>query len=304
MKLSVVVPCFNEKDSVLEFHSLLSKELKLNKISYELIMVDDGSNDNTLELLKEIVTRDKNVRVISFSRNFGKESAMLAGLKHANGQYVAIMDSDLQHTPSMLISMYNKLIETPSCDVVCAYKSNRSDESSFKRTLTALFYRINNFVSDAKLLPGASDFRLFKSSVKDAIISLPEKNRFLKGIFSRIGFNTIYVPYMPEKRSYGSSKWSFINLIKYSFGGMISFSTKPLKSIFIIDFILFLICFLNFILLGNLSHRTIILLIGFLLLSFGIIGVYIIRIYTNSLSRPCYIIKEKYGFDNATKYKN
>lgn len=298
MELSIIVPCYNEDKTLVEFHDLTTKALNKSKITYELIMVDDGSDDDTFKKLESIAKTDKNVKVISFSRNFGKESAMLAGLEHADGKYVAIMDADLQHTPEVLISMYNKLIENDEYDVVAAYKNSREEEQPLKRTLTALFYRVNNILSDVKLLPGASDFRVFKSTVKDAIISLPEKTRFLKGIFSWVGFNTIYVPYTPQKRLYGSSKWSFIKLLKYSLGGIISFSTKPIKSVFIIGVISFLVCFINFILMGNLSHRTIILLIGILMLSIGVMSLYISRIYSNLLSRPCYIIKKTIGIDN------
>lgn len=302
MELSVVVPCYNESETLDEFYESISDALKKEKITYELIMVDDGSSDSTMEKLENITKKDKNVKVISFSRNFGKESAMLAGLRHSSGKYVSIMDADLQHTPEVLITMYKKLTENPEYDVVASYKESRKEEKALKRTLTSFFYRINNMLSDVKLLPGASDFRVFKSCVKDAIISLPEKTRFLKGIFSWVGFNTIYVPYSPEKRTHGSSKWPIMKLIKYSLGGIISFTTKPIKSVFVIGVISFIICFINFILMGNLSHRTIILLIGILLLCVGLMALYISRIYSNILGRPCYIIKRKIGFEKkATK---
>ena len=161
--------------------------------------------------------------------------------------------------------MYKKLINDDSFDCCCAYKSNREDEGSLKRTLTSLFYKINNKISDVKLLPGASDFRVFKKSVCDAITSLDEKTRFLKGMFSWVGFNTIYVPYMPEKRMYGTSKWSLFKLLKYSLGGIISFSTKPIKSVFIIGVLALIVGLLNFILMGNLANRTIILFISFII---------------------------------------
>lgn len=297
MEISVVVPCYNEAPTILEFHKLLTESLKKENLTYELIMVDDGSEDDTMEKLRSITKKDKSVKVISFSRNFGKEAAMLAGLKHCNGKYVAIMDADLQHTPEVLLKMYDKLIKNPEYDVVASYKESRYDEKTIKRTLISLFYRINNFVSDVKLLPGASDFRIFKSAVKDAIVSLPEKTRFLKGIFAWVGFNTIYMPYTPSKREYGSSKWSIFKLIKYSLGGIISFSTKPIKGVFVIGLLCFIICLINFILMGYLSSRTIILLIGIVLLCLGVISLYISRIYSNLLGRPCYIIREKIGFE-------
>lgn len=297
MELSVIVPCYNEAPTLDEFCKGMVDALKKEKMTYELIMVDDGSSDDTMQKLENIAKDNKNVKVISFSRNFGKESAMLAGLKHANGKYISIMDADLQHTPEVLISMYNKLTQNPEYDVVASYRESRSEDSTLKRSLTSIFYRINNMLSNVKLLPGASDFRVFKSSVKDAIISLPEQTRFLKGIFSWVGFNTIYVPYTPAKRAYGSSKWSMLKLIKYSLGGIISFSTKPLKGVFLIGIISFTLCFVNFILMGNLSYRTIILLIGILLLCVGVVALYLTRIYNNALKRPCYIIKRKIGLD-------
>lgn len=297
MKLSVIVPCYNEGESINEFYNKLKDTLASEKISYELVMIDDGSKDDTLSYLKEIVSKDKKVKVISFSRNFGKESAMLAGLEAANGNYIAIMDADLQHDPNVLVSMYNRLIKEPTFDVVCAYKENRDDEPPLKRTLTKAFYRINNKISDVQLLPGASDFRVFKSSVKDAILLLPEKARFLKGIFSWVGFNTIYVPYTPLKRTYGTSKWSLSKLIKYSLGGIVSFSTFPIKCVFVLGILVFIIGLLNFLLLGSLANRTIILFISLIMLSLGIMSLYISRIYSNMLGRPCYIIKEKIGFD-------
>lgn len=296
MKLSVVVPCYNEAASLEQFHKSLSEVLQKEKLSYEIIMVDDGSYDDTTQKIIELNNKDKNVKGISFSRNFGKESAMLAGLKFASGDYIAIMDADMQHSPDKLIEMYRKLLEDPNYDSICAYKSNRSDESGLKRTLVAIFYRFNNIISDVKLLPGASDFRAFKKDVKDAIIALPEKTRFLKGIFSWVGFNTIYVPYTPDKRIYGKTKWSLIKLLRYSLGGIVSFSTMALKLMGVISIPLFIVGLLNFVLLGNLSHRTILLFISILILWLGIIAVYISRIYSNILGRPCYIIKKEIGF--------
>ena len=298
MKLSVIVPCYNEGESLNEFYDAVSKRLELEKITHEFIMVDDGSSDNTMDVLRNLSSKDKCVKVISFSRNFGKEAAMYAGLKACSGEYVSIMDAYLQHTPDTLIMMYNKLIQNKDYDIVASYKENREDESSIKRTLTSLFYRFNNMISNVKLLPGASDFRVFKSCVRDAIISLPEEERFLKGMFSWVGFNTIYVPYTPSKRLHGNSKWSLIKLIKYSLSGIISFSTKPNKFIFILGVVTFLIGFLNFILFGSLANKTIILFLSFIMLSIGILSLYISRIYKRVLNRPCYIVKEKIGFNS------
>lgn len=297
MDLSIVVPCYNEAVGIEKFYEVTTEVLKQEKLKYELIIVDDGSNDDTYLRLSEICKKDKKVKVVCLSRNFGKETAMLAGLKHTSGKYISIMDADLQHTPEMLLLMYNKLLENKEYDVVASYKENRKDEPALKRTLTSLFYRINNKISEAKLLPGASDFRVFKSEVKDAIISLPENTRFLKGIFSWIGFNTIYVPYTPEKRAFGYSHWSLLKLIKYSISGIISFSTFPLKTIFAFGILMFLISLLNYLLLGHLSSRSIMLLLGLVMLSVGIIALYISNAYNTILRRPNYIIKSKIGFD-------
>lgn len=300
MQLSIVVPCYNEAPTLEEFYDMTTNFLVDEKMKYELIMVDDGSTDDTFIKLKQLSEKDKNVKVISFSRNFGKESAMLAGLKEASGEYIAIMDADMQHTIETTFMLYNKLLDNKEYDVVCAYRQNRSDESTIKRTLTSLFYKINNQISYVRLLPGASDFRVFKACVKDAIISLPEKNRFLKGIFSWIGFNTIYVPYTPKQRTTGTSSWSPFKLIKYSINGMISFSTKPLKFVSLSSLVVFIIGLLNFLLLGNLSERTILLFLGILMFNLSIISLYLIRIYTNSLNRPAYIIKTKLGLNKKT----
>jgi len=297
MEVSVIVPCYNERASISEFCKMMDDGFKKRKISYELIFVDDGSIDDSLNVLKEQNKKNRSVKIISFSRNFGKEAAMLAGLSYATGKYTAIMDSDMQHTFDMLENMYDKLKEDDSYDVVCSYKASREDEKPLKRNLTSIFYKINNKISDVKLLPGASDFRIFKSSVRDSIISLPEKDRFLKGIFSWIGYNTIYVPYTPEKRLYGDSKWSIIKLINYSINGFVSFNDLPLKLSFIISVFIFIIGILNFILFGLLDLRTLILFISYLILMVGIISLYLSKIYKNSLNRPVFIIKEKIGFD-------
>lgn len=300
MLLSVIVPCYNEEETIDQFYDMVLNFFKDKKIKYELIMIDDGSTDNTFDKLKGLNEKDKNVKVVSFSRNFGKESAMYAGLEHATGEYIAIIDADMQQTIETLYMMYNKLLDNEEFDIVCAYREDRSDESSIKRTLTSLFYRVNNWISYVRLLPGASDFRIFKKEVKDALLSMKESNRFLKGMFSWVGFNTIYVPYTPLKREHGTSKWSLFKLLKYSVNGIISFSTKPLKFVFVSSVLVFVIGLLNFLLLGNLSFKTVILFLSLLMLNIGIISLYLIRIYTNSLNRPEYIVKRKLGFDKKT----
>jgi len=295
MNLSVIVPCYNESEAINVFYDEIKKVLDEEKLTYELIFVDDGSTDNTLSILKEFNKKDKNVKIVSFSRNFGKEAAMLAGLQHSKGTYVSIIDADMQQNPKTLLEMYKKLIDNKDYDVVAAYREKRSNDGAIKTFLTPFFYKIINKISEVKLLPGASDFRVFKKEVKDAILSLKESNRFLKGMFSWVGFNTIYVPYEPDERKYGESKWSLISLIKYAISGIVSFSTFPLSMVFIISIIMFILGFLN-IIFGLYKFRSTILFLSLLGLMIGIIALYVARIYKNSLNRPIYIIKEKIGF--------
>lgn len=297
MKLSVIVPCYNEGLNINVFYEDMVKNLKENKLSYELIFVNDGSTDDTLEKLKDLSVKDKNVKIINFSRNFGKEAAMQAGLEKSSGSYISIIDADMQQKPSTLISMYNKLIENKEYDVVCAYRESRDDDSKIKAMIAPLFYKLINKVSNVNLVPGASDFRVFKKEVKDAIISLKENNRFLKGIFSWVGFNTIYVPYTPDVRLYGTSKWSLLKLVNYGLNGIISFSSFPLYLIFYIAIFYVLLALLNAI-FNFFGYRTMIFLLALILISISTIGLYISKIYNNALKRPNYIIKELIGFNN------
>lgn len=297
MDLSIIVPCYNEEACIDAFYEELKNTLKGKKISYEVIMVDDGSTDDTSKKVKEIIKNDKKIKLISFSRNFGKESAMHAGLSLATGQNFAIIDADLQQQPSVMLQMYDKLIDNPEYDVIAAYRESRNGEPALKVTLTSIFYKVINRISEIKVLPGSSDFRVFKKSVRDAMLMIKETNRFSKGIFSWIGFNTIYMPYTPDKRFAGVSRWSLISLIKYALGGIISFSNWPIKSLFLVGIVVFLIGLINFILMGNLGARTIILFISIAILMLGIISLYVSRIHDNVLKRPLYIIKETNGFE-------
>lgn len=297
MDLSIIVPCYNEEACIDAFYEELKNTLKGKKISYEVIIVDDGSTDDTSKKVKEIIKNDKKIKLISFSRNFGKESAMHAGLSLATGQNFAIIDADLQQQPSVMLQMYDKLIDNPEYDVIAAYRESRNGEPALKVTLTSIFYKVINRISEIKVLPGSSDFRVFRKSVRDAMLMIKETNRFSKGIFSWIGFNTIYMPYTPDKRFAGISRWSLISLIKYALGGIISFSNWPIKSLFLVGIVVFLIGLINFILMGNLGARTIILFISIAILMLGIISLYVSRIHDNVLKRPFYIIKETNGFE-------
>ena len=215
MKLSIIIPCKNEEGNIIKLHEKISKTLK--KIKYETIYIDDGSTDKTLEKLKELYKKDsKKVRVISFSRNFMKEAAMLAGLKHATGEYTCIIDADLQQNPKYLLQMYNFLEKNEDCDIIGMYMSNRIDESKLIKICKNAFYKVMNRLSDVHLEDAASDFRMFRTNVKEAIISLGERNRFTKGIFAWIGFNAKYLPYDVEPRGSGKTSFGFKNYLRYA----------------------------------------------------------------------------------------
>ena len=225
--ISILIPAYNEEGNIIELNKRLLNTLK--NYSYELIYIDDGSTDKTLEKIKQI--NDNNIKYISFSRNFGKDAAIYAGLKKASGEFICIIDSDLQQNPKYIISMYNYLKENNNIDQVAMVMKDRLKENIVKRNLKKLFYKICNKLSDIKLVDGASDFRMFRKNVKDAILSLNENNRFTKGIFSWIGFNTYYIPYVPNERVNGKSSFNIKKLFKYALSGIMSFSKAPFKFI-------------------------------------------------------------------------
>lgn len=224
--ISVIIPTFNEEGNILELNKKLLNNLK--NLDYELIYIDDGSNDNTLKKIKSIALKDENVKYISFSRNFGKESAMYAGLKYAKGDYICIIDSDLQQNPKYIVSMYEYLKDNDDVDQIAMVMKNRKNENIIKRNLKKIFYKTINKLSDINLIDGASDFRMFRRNVLNAILSLNEKNRFSKGIFSWIGFNTQYMYYDVEKRFSGKTKFNNKEQISYAIKGITNHSIKPL----------------------------------------------------------------------------
>lgn len=310
-KISMIVPCYNEEGNVKLFFKDAIKTYKDSKqYKIELIFIDDGSSDNTLTELKEIAkTKDCIVKVISFSRNFGKESVIYAGLKAATGDYTVLIDADMQQPPSLTLKMAELLDNDKSIDCVCYYQAKRI-ESKLMSKIKGLFYKTMNKISDVELKQGASDFRMFRKNVREALVSLDERCRFTKGIFSWIGFNTSYLPYTPEKRAYGSSKWNPHKLFKYAMEGIVSFSTKPLKlatflglflSLLSGIYLLVVLCQKIFIGIGIPGYPTIITLIlllgGIQLFCIGIIGEYISKIYMESKDRPIYIIKEEISND-------
>lgn len=306
MKLSVIIPCYNEENNIDKFYEKFLNEFKNFKGNYELIFINDGSKDNTLLKLKNIVQKsNKTIKIINFSRNFGKEAGIYAGLKEAKGNYVAIIDADLQQNPKLILKMFNILKDKPEYDSVACYQEKRNDPF-LKKIFSILFYKIINKISEIKFIEGASDFRLLKRNVVNSVLELSEYYRFSKGIFSYVGYNTYYMPYKAEKRYAGKSKWSFFKLLKYAIDGIVSFTTAPLKIATILGIITFTFSFFYlFILLIQTiifgidvpgyatTIGTILLLGGIQLLTLGIIGEYLGRTYMEVKRRPLYIIKEK-----------
>lgn len=301
MKLSVIIPCKNEEGNV----EKLYKEFKntLENIKYELIFIDDGSTDNTLNVLKEIYEKDKkHIKILSFSRNFKKESAMLAGLDHSTGEYTCIIDGDLQQNPSYLLNMIEFLDNNNDYDEVAMVVKNRNTENKVMSFFKKCFYKLIDKLSDIHFEENASDFRMFRENVKDAIISLNEVNRFSKGIFSFVGFNVKYLTYEVEKRNSGESSFGFINSVKYALSGIIDFSTKPLKLSLVFGIIAIIISFIYLLLnITNIETENIIIMLlllfsGIQFIFIGIIGAYISNIQSEVKNRPTYIIREKIGF--------
>ena len=308
--LSIIVPCFNEEEVLPIFTEAITKvreELK-NLNDYpcdtELLFIDDGSSDSTLNLLRSLSAADSSVRYISFSRNFGKEAAILAGLKKAKGDYSVLMDADLQHPPELLPKMYKELITT-NCDSVAMYRDDRKREGFFRRHFSSMFFKIMNKLSKLNLVNGATDFRMMKRIMIDAIISMPETNRFSKGIFNWVGFNTKWLPFETGERPAGKSKWSSGKLVSYSFDAILSFSEVPLKIcswlgiIFcIISFLIGIFHFVKTLLFGDpvagfpTLYLMMLLIGGLILLFLGITGQYLARIYLEIKQRPLYIVKE------------
>lgn len=300
--LSIVVPCFNEEDSVEIFFKEIQKTLI--KYDYEIIFVNDGSRDNTLDVIKKLAINNSNVKFISFSRNFGKESALYAGLKNATGDLICVMDVDLQDPPGLLPQMI-ETIETTDYDIVATRRVTRAGEPKIKSFFARVFYFLFNKISKMELVDGARDYRLMSRQVVDSILDLEEYNRFSKGLFQWVGFNTKWIEYENIERVAGETSWSFWGLFKYSIEGIVAFTTVPLSiSTFfgiifsIIAFILILIVVLKNLLFSNpvpgwTSTICIILLLGGIeLFSIGILGKYLEKTYTETKNRPIFIIKE------------
>ena len=311
--ISIVVPCYNEEETINIFYGELKKDLSsIENTDHEIIFVDDGSKDNTIHLIRQLAADDDHVRYISFSRNFGKESAMYAGLTATKGDYVAVMDADMQDPPALIAEMYD-LIRDPEKEYDCigTRRKTRKGEPPIRSFFARLFYKIINGISDTEIVDGARDFRLMSRRFVNSVLSLAEKNRFSKGLFSWVGYNTKWLEYENIERVAGTTKWSFWKLFKYSIEGIVDFSSFPLFISYIVGILseLAFLVFLLMIIIKAISGAAIssaiviatlvLFFAGIQLLTIGIMGEYISRIYSEVRNRPIYLSKE-----SSTERKN
>ena len=304
--VSIVCPCYNEEAMLPLYYDTMQMVVfaQLTGYEMELILVNDGSKDKTLPILRELAQKDERVKYISFSRNFGKEAAMYAGLKNAHGDFVCVMDCDLQDPPEMIAEMLGKL-EEENCDCVATRRVTRKGEPKIRSAFARAFYRIINRISDTEFVDGARDFRMMRRCVADAVLELGEYHRFSKGIFMWVGFDTVWLEYENIERAAGETKWSFWKLTRYAIEGIVSFSTAPLQLATAVG------CIISAMALIYMVVRVIIAMIwgnpvagypsllaitltlgGFILLALGIIGEYVARTYMQVKQRPIYIQKE------------
>jgi len=302
--ISIIIPCYNEEDSIPLIYNELKKVSNNMKYDFEFIFVNDGSIDNSLSVLKKLSAKDKQVKYIHFSRNFGKEAAMYAGLSNSKGDYVTIMDADLQDPPSLLPEML-RLIKEEEYDSVGTRRVSRKGEPKIRSFFARKFYKIINRLSKIEMVDGARDYRLMTRQVVNSILELKEYNRYSKGLFSFVGFNTYWLEYENVERVAGETKWSFWGLVKYAIEGIVAFSTLPLSIASLMGFIF---CFVSFILIIIIIIKTLIFgdptsgwpslvciiffVSGIQLFCLGIIGKYLSKTYLETKNRPIYIIKE------------
>lgn len=304
--ISVIVPCFNEEETIHYFYQAMEKvRIKMNE-EFEYIFVNDGSKDSTLSILRSLSVQDRSVSYLSFSRNFGKEAALLAGLEVANGHLVTVMDADLQDPPEMLMEMKQMLDDNSDLDCVGTRRVSRDGEPLIRSFFATLFYKLMNKISQVEVVDGARDFRLMRRHMVDAILSVSEYNRFSKGLFSWVGFNTEYLPYKNVERVAGETSWSLWKLLSYSIEGIINFSDTPLNIASYTGFFTFLLSLvlMVFVVIKTLvfgdptigwpSTICIILFLGGLqLMTIGILGKYLAKIFLETKKRPIYIVKER-----------
>jgi len=306
MVISVVVPCFNEEESIPLFYEEMERVRTAMGEEFEYIFINDGSSDKTLDVLRELNLLNPCVHYLSFSRNFGKEAALYAGLQHASGDYVTVMDVDLQDPPELLIEMKQKLDQLSILDCVGTRPGPPPGGRPIRSFFARMFYKLINHISQVEMVDGARDFRLMRRPMVDAIMELSEYNRFSKGIFAWVGFETEYLEYKNVERVAGETSWNFWSLFKYSIEGIVNFSDAPLNIAFIGGLLSWILAFIMVILIvirtlvfgdptsGWPSLMTVILFLGgFQLLTIGILGKYIGKIFMETKKRPIYVIKEK-----------
>lgn len=304
-KISAVVPCYNEEESLPLFYEEIVKVAdKMKEVEFEFLFINDGSKDKTLSIMRQLAKKDKRVRYISFSRNFGKEAGMYAGLENATGDYVAIMDADLQDPPALLPEMYQSIKEE-GYDSVATRRVTREGEPKIRSFFARMFYKLINKISKADIVDGARDFRLMTRQMVDSIIEMKEYNRFSKGIFGWVGFNTKWLEFKNIERVAGVTKWSFWKLFIYSLEGIVAFSTAPLVIASIMGMLFLFIAFILiiFIIVKTLAYGDptsgwpslvciIFFVSGIQLFCTGIIGQYLSKTYLETKNRPIYIVKE------------
>lgn len=305
-RISVIISCYNEEKAIPLFYEEMEKHIKdFENTEFEYIFVNDGSTDNTLQVIKNLKNKDNKIKYVSFSRNFGKEAAIFAGLEHSTGDYVTLMDADLQDPPHLLKDMYKAIIEE-GYDSVGTRRVSRKGEPVIRSFFARMFYRIINKVSNIQMVDGARDYVLMTRQVVNSILSLKEYNRYTKGLFSFVGFKTKWIEYENVQRVAGETKWSFWKLFIYALEGITAFSTKPLVFSSIIGL---MFCIISFLLILFIIFKTLILgdptsgwpslvciifmVSGIQLFSLGIIGQYLSKTYLEVKRRPIYIIKEE-----------
>lgn len=305
--ISIVVPCHNEQEALGIFYTETVKCLReIEGTDYELILVDDGSKDDTLKIMRQLALEDERVRYISLSRNFGKEGAMFAGFEAAKGDYIAVMDADLQDPPTLIKEMYETLID-PEQDYDCvgSRRVTRKGEPPIRSFFARMFYKLINKMSDTEIVDGARDFRLMTRRMLDAVLAMPERNRFSKGIFSWVGFKTKWLEYENIERVAGTTNWSFWKLLIYSLEGIVAFSTAPLALASLLGL---LFCLISFVMIVVIVVKTLIwgdpvagypstvciifLLSGIQLFTIGVVGQYLSKTYTEVKGRPIYLVRE------------
>ena len=304
VKHSLIVPCYNEEGNVENFLRETKEAMKGYTDSYEIIFVNDGSSDSTPQKLRDIFNNNKdvNIKVISFSRNFGKEAAMYAGFTKVSGEYITVIDADLQQDPKYAVEMAEILDNNPDCDMVAAYQAQRK-EGKLLSACKSYFYKVITKMSGVDFVSDASDFRTMRKCVVDTIIALPEYHRFSKGIFSWVGYNTVTIPYEVRERKSGETKWNLKKLIAYAFEGIMAYTDKPLKLPFYLSAFLFVMSAFWFV-IGYVNSACIHFVGALILICLGINGAYLGKVHTQVKDRPIFIAKEILTYEDNQEIDN